>query len=870
MQPMPQPAKVITTPAAAPVIHDSTEIVEVPETAEPATTTEPPVKTVTTEPVDAETTSIQPAKQDQVVEAEAEKAVVPKSEPEPEPEPEKKLTAEPTAQQPNEAAPEISTEVSPPEKAEPVPASSVTQETSTEMQPGQIKPAPQTESRTYTATPAVQPLNCQTEPTRIIRSKQPAAEMETVVGADDAVLNDVTGIAELKGNVILERGDQVIHSDSLQYNSNTQDVNVAGNLHYERPGLSLQGQSASMNLDNETGEISQAVYRLPANSARGSADQLQMAGDGISIFKNASYTTCAPGNNDWILNAGEVQLDQNTGVGTAEDVKLYFKDTPIAYLPWATFPIDDRRKSGFLIPSVGNSDSTGFDVSIPYYFNLAPNYDATLVPRIMTNRGFLLGGEFRYLDEINQSIFKGEILPDDDDYKNNDTRGAASIEHFTQFNRRLHARLDLNYVSDDKYLEDLGDSLAVTSTKYLERTGSLTYNGDFFTLTGLVQEYQTIDSEISKADEPYKKLPQLTINGSREIAATNFVGGLFAQYTYFDHNSDSKAKGNRFDILPSVAYDWRRSWGYIKPKASVRYTSYDLDDHTTDSVDRTTSTFSLDSGLTFERQTSWFGQRSTQTLEPRLFYLYTPEENQNDIPLFDSDDFDFSYESMFRENRFTGADRVGDANQLTLAVTSRFLTEQASTEYLAVTLGQIFYFEDREVQLDYTDPDPGYNEDMSSFVAMVRGRPSTNWLMDAGIQLNPDFKDTEKSSLRVKYESPEGHLFSARYFMNDTTDESLEYTKFSAYWPVDFNTRLVGHSYYSLKEDRAIETVAGIEHGSSCCWRFRALAREYQNNADKDSNLSFLLQLELTGLAKLGDDIDSFLEDTIDGFARDN
>lgn len=881
MQPMPQPVTpipaVITAPAVTTTVPDNTKpleapgsetppatstetekaaaVTEMPEPAQPVTqaieeTAEKPAPLAvkTTETVEPEAVTEIPGPVKPATQATKKTVEKPVDEPAP-------LAVKTTETEKPGSEPEI---ISPPRESS----------SAGETQPGVEQPgtekAPAVEAAvTETAAKSGQPEYCRARPQKIIRQKAPAGETQTLVNADDAVMRSDTGIADLKGDVVLISGDQTIRSDSLQYNTNTSDVHAEGNLDYKRPDLAIQGTSATMNLDTEIGNIKQATYSLQANNARGTTEQINLVGDGVSVYQNATYTTCAPGNDDWVFSAEEVELDQNTGVGTAKNMKLYFMDTPIVYLPWATFPLDDRRKSGFLVPSVGSSDETGFDLSIPYYFNLAPNYDATFVPRIMTERGLSLGGELRYLDEQHTTQFVGEILPDDDKFTDNDPRGAASLKHNTRFSNRLYGSLDLNYVSDDTYFEDLGSSLTETSTRYLERTGTLRYNGDFYSITGVVQEYQVISGS-----ELYKKLPQITLNGSRDIKGTDFTIDLHTQYTNWDH--DSAVKGDRFDIMPSIAYDWRRSWGFLKPKLSARYTSYDLDNQIPgqeSSIDRTTSTFSLDGGLIFERDTSWFGTQSTQTLEPRIFYLYTPEEDQNDIPLFDSGLYTFSNASLFRENRFTGADRVGDANQITLALTSRLLSNQTSKEFLTATLGQIFFFEDRSVQL--TSATPASTADSSSYIATLRSNPSDNWLIDGGLMWDSDFEDAEKASLRIIYEDDDRHLFSIRYTLDDTLAEPLEYTKISAYWPVAFNTRLVGHSYYSLEENRAIETVAGIEYGSSCCWRLRALARDYQINAAQDSNLSFLLQLELSGFAQLGMDIDSFLEETIEGFVRE-
>jgi LPS-assembly protein len=706
---------------------------------------------------------------------------------------------------------------------------------------------------------------CRTKPKQHTQ-RQPQENTITHIDADDAQVDDTSGIATFRGNVMLSKGDQQIQANEVIYNSNTADVNASGNLDFQRPDLAFQGESAQLNLNTDTGQANEVRYQLPVSEARGTAQLINLLGDGKSSYQDISYTTCEPGTDDWVFTAEDLEIDQNSGVGVAHDMHLYFKDVPILYLPYASFPIDDRRKSGFLIPSIGSSEINGADISAPYYFNLAPNYDATVTPRYMSERGLMLGGEFRYLDKNNNSIFIGELLPNDDLYTGRDNRGAASLVHNTSFSDRLSGSLNLNYVSDRQYLEDLGNSLAITSTQYLQRSAALNYNGDNYSITGRALQYQPVDIAITATDEPYRLLPQITFSGEQQIANTDFTADLMAQYTSFDH--DVKVEGNRIDVKPSIKYEWLRSWGFLIPKLSVRYTSYDLSNQTPglpDSIDRTTETFSLDSGLIFERDTSWFGQSAIQTLEPRAFYLYTPEEDQSDIPLFDTGLYSFSLASLFRENRFSGADRIGDANQLTLAVTTRFISKQTSREWLNATLGQILYFEDRSVQLSGTTPT---SKDTSAYVAVLGSNPSPRWNAQAGIQWDPDLTDEiQKSSVRIKYEDPDRHLFSARYQQDKPAN--LEYVTASAYWPVAFNTRLVGHVNYSIEDDRYVETVAGIEHGSSCCWRLRALLRDYQVNAAAESNLTFMLQLELSGFARLGQDIDSYLEDTIEGFVRD-
>ncbi len=886
MQPMPQATAPVIKPATPTTVPDTIEPIPAPETiAVEAPEALPEPKTSAVEVIDVRTAPEKniveaPAEPEQIsdtattTEAEAaepetaqEQPVVEKSiEPEIINVREKQQIAD---DEPLEPTPEMTPEVPLPEVAHtPDTEAQETQDISEspDQLPGTFEPAVDPDRPKY----------CNFQYERPVRVSNGDENTPTYIDADDAILDDDSGIATFTGNVILIDSDQKLIADTLKYNTNTEDVEAEGNLSYQGADLGFVAESVKMNLESEAGLATGATYKVQSSNARGDTGQLQMMGNGITVYKNASYTTCEENNNDWVFNAGEVTLDDNTGVGTAKDMQLFFLDTPVLYLPWATFPIDDRRKSGFLTPSIGSSESTGFDVSAPYYFNLAPNYDATVTPRIMSDRGFQLGGEFRYLDYYNRSVVNAELMPEDQEYLNSNPRSAISLEHTTKFTSRLVGELDINAASDQQYFEDLGGSLASASTRYLKRNAQLRYAGSGYTVKGQMLQYQVIDENILKRNYPYKILPRMEFSAEKEIL-DDVTLDLPVQYTNFDHSI--KVDGHRLNLQPSLTYNWNRSWGFIKPKGTVQYTTYSLDGRAPgldSSIDRTTATFSLDSGLIFERNTSWFGNSASQTLEPRAFYVYTPEEDQDNIPLFDTRNYLFGSDSLFRENHFSGPDRVADANQLTLAVSSRYLSEQTGNQFLGLTLGQVFYFEDRQLGsvVYYEDNNvqrsitTAHTNDESSYVAVLDANPTSNWSLGTGIQWNADLaEDLEKAFLRVKYLDDDRRLFSARYQFDDRTDQ--EYTKVSAYWPIAYNTRLVGHSYYSIEENRAIESVAGIEHGRNCCWRMKFLVRDYQADDSDENNLTVLLQLELRGFTSFGEDIDSFLEDTIEGFVRE-
>lgn len=685
---------------------------------------------------------------------------------------------------------------------------------------------------------------------------------ETQITSDSAEVSRENKEARFSGDVVVTKGEQLLEADSITYNNRDDTIDADGSVYYQAPGLLLSGDSVRMDMGKNTGSIKNAEYRLPKRRGRGNASLVEILGPDQSRYENISYSTCRPGQDDWILEAAELDIDQAEGVGTARNAVFKFKGVPFFYLPYASFPIDDRRKSGFLVPSIGTSTNTGADASIPYYINIAPDMDATITPRIMSKRGLMLGGEFRYLTQDYYAETKLEILPNDKerDSNENSARGAFSYDSHGTLSPRLVIDTNINYVSDSDYLEDMGDSLAVSSSRYLERRGDLTYYGDYWHLLGRAQYYQTVDETIARIDRPYARLPQVLFNYERPDQFAGLTLHMGAEYVYFDR--DETVRGQRVDFNPAVSLPLRNSWGYVTPKLGARYTSYDLKDQTaglSDSPDRTTSTFSLDSGLFFER----IGDSSTTTLEPRMFYLYTPKENQDDIPIFDTAEYDFSFYNLFLENRFSGADRVGDANQLTMALTSRTFSNETGVESLRLSLGEIFYFDDREVQL------PGVvtmENSSSATVGQIAMQLSQNWSTQADVEWdhNRSNDKTTQSAIHLRYDDDDKTLLNLGYrYARDI----FEQTDISFRYPLTAQFNAVGRWDYSLRYDKTTEAFAGLEY-SNCCWALRAVGRHYISDIDADANTAYYLQLELKGLTSLGNKVDKFLEDNLLGYTR--
>jgi LPS-assembly protein len=703
-------------------------------------------------------------------------------------------------------------------------------------------------------------------PDRSAVSETPGELVEAEADSAEGRLGDE--VVSLSGDVRVRQGTDVLRADRAEYDRAANVVEAQGNVLLVRPDLRVAGETVRLEMALEKGEVTGAEYRLVGTNARGTAEVAHFSDRDRSDYQNVTYTTCRPGREDWVLKAGELRIDRAEGLGEAKDATLELGSVPVAYLPWLSFPIDDRRRSGLLFPTFGISDSKGVDVQIPYYLNLAPNYDATLYPRYLSKRGFMLGGEFRHLGETSASRLRGQIMPEDREQPDLGVRGAISVQHRQSWGD-LTADVNYNQVSDDYFLSDFGNSLTQSSTRYLARRASVDYRGDGWSLSGLVSDYQNIDPTV----DPYRILPGIQFSGVHSEPLAGRVMNLGVGATYTNFARETGVTGQRVDLYPYVTVPFRTTWGYATPKVGLRYTDYRLDGQTpgeADNPDRTLGIASFDSGLFLERESEWFGAPITQTLEPRLYYVYIPRVDQNEIPIFDTNQYDPVYEAYFLENVFTGPDRVNDANRLSLGLTTRFIPHDTGLELLRLSLGQVFFFEDRLVQLPGNPPG---TSDFSPTLAEIGIHLDRHWRAAASGQWDV-LNDAQNNNLqqqigyRLAYLGDDGRFVRARYGKSQGV---TEFTDLAFTWPVTSQVSLVGRWAYSLELGENMEALAGIEY-SSCCWRLRAFARRYlktvsDNGAQEgQQDTSFMMQLELRGLGAVGDDIEELLDGSLHGF----
>jgi LPS-assembly protein len=695
---------------------------------------------------------------------------------------------------------------------------------------------------------------------------------------------------EASGHVVIHNLRERVEAGWLRYDQALDEVQAKGGVAFTQDRDRLEGQELKLKLTQRMGAMTDVRYELRGRAqeqpsrdavARGEAKTLHFQGEDRYQMDGATYTTCALESPDWVLKADELKLDYISSVGTARQVRVEYFDTPILYVPWMDFSLDDKRKSGFLAPSYGASSERGLELVAPWYWNIAPNRDATLIPRVMTKRGVQLGGEFRYLEQLYRGDMGLEYLPND--HSANRDRYLAIWRHQHRFTPRLSANIEFQGVSDDRYFVDLSSQVSQTSQVNLPRQAELAFDMGWLKAKGLLQGFQTLQDPAAPIFEPYRRLPQLLLTaGQGESGGRTFPWGATGEFVYFDRAWDDGVQGRRFHVSPSVSLPLRTTYATVIPKLGMFFTRYDLDDATLNlrdsrdplvnplpvggfvSTNRSLPMFSLDSSLLLERDDRYFGKGFVQTLEPRLYYLYIPYRDQTRIPVFDTGVGDLSMDQLFSENQYVGVDRINDANQLTLAVTSRFLEQGNGQERLAVTLGQRYYFTGQKVTFPGQTARGGSSTDL---LALVSGQLTDRLRVSSGIQLNTDDGALAKANFGGSWRDGPGRVFNADYrYANKRYSTALNQIDFSAQWPLSPKWYGMGRLNYSFQDARLVEALAGVEYNAGC-WSLRGVVQRLATTENEESN-AFFLQLELRGLTKLGPNPLDILKRSISGYAK--
>lgn len=698
-------------------------------------------------------------------------------------------------------------------------------------------------------------------PVRPQFSSEGLAPGSTEVRADSArvVDNESTFFA---GDVELIRDHAAIAAEEITYDQAVGRGNAEGNVFIWDRAFLWRGERALFNFDDELTRLEAGRYWLVDRQGRGRARLIKNDSyANITRLTGVEYTTCPRNAETWKFSASKIKLDHDLDRGYATNALLKVRGVPVFYLPYINFPLSGKRKSGLLPPTLGNRSESGFDIQVPIYWNIAPEQDATFIPRIIADRGEMLGGEYRYMgrefrSEIDFTYLPGDKLADGED------RSSVAFTHQHYYaNRHGFVNALIQNVSDAQYFEDFGNSLSVTSQRFLDRRIETTYADSNVWAYGILQSYQNIDDSIPGRFSPYRRVPQLlaqTLFPQRHLVP-HFAA--LSEFTYFDR--DDSVTGSRIHLEPTVSLPFIKPWAYIRPALGVKMTNYMLtnsgpfDDQET----RAVPVVSLDSQFFLERRFRFWGERMLQTLEPRAYYLLVPKVDQDDYPVFDSGLFDLSFINLFRDNRFAGYDRVGDANQLTLAVTTRHFSLNSGRQLFRTSIGQIYYFRDRDINV------PGVITQDSSTSELL-GEFATNltedWSARATLQWDPDLNQTNKSAISVRYAPRDGTVINVAYRQRRALTD-IEQTDVAFRIPMTESLSLVGRWAYSLQSQQALEVVGGLEY-ESCCWGIRILSRRFIRNVEGEFDNAIFMQAEFKGLGGFGRSAASFLRRSIPGY----
>ncbi|WP_372998985.1 LPS-assembly protein LptD [Marinobacter sp.] len=674
----------------------------------------------------------------------------------------------------------------------------------------------------------------------------------------------------LQGDVRIRQGSFRVTGSEARYSQQEGTVSVQGPLVSRGEGFLLTGQDANYDVGSGRLDINTATFLLHGPEMRGRAGSLSRVSEEQVVIEDGFLTTCGPSQNDWGIVASDIQLDRAEGFGTAKHVRLEILDVPVFYWPWASFPIDDRRKSGFLYPQFGSSSAgSGGFVAVPYYFNLAPHYDATLTPQYIHGRGLFSEVEGRYLSSLGETTLQLGYIDKDSEFREENPgesgeRWALDATTRAAFGQGWSGYGDFSVVSDEDYLSDLNRSLEINQATHLQRKGGVTYRSDRQYFDAYLNDYQTISERIADVDKPYAQLPEVIYAGQTRAGVAE--ANLESQYTVFYRDNEAltgldRANGQRFRARPELALPMRALWGFSRPSVSVDYTRYDLDDYDPGdgTFDRTVPVAEWDNGLYFDRQSSLFDVPYNQTLEPRLYYAWADADaDQNDIPDFDTDLQNFRFDQLFRPDRFTGGDRVGDANQLTVALTSRFNDLLTGAERARFSLGQVQYFEDREVTLFGEGAGTRSRSPLAGEV--VLNPLDTLEIRSSGLW-DPDTGDTEEGRSQLTFHSSDyrylaslGHTYSR---------DELEQSDVAAVFPVTDRVSLIGRWVYDSDLDRTVGSLAGLEY-NNCCWSVQVVHQNYLTD-DRELEGRILFQVQLKGLGGSGG-ASSSISEAIYGF----
>jgi LPS-assembly protein len=730
-----------------------------------------------------------------------------------------------------------------------------------------------------------------------LAGQKPLAEGGSIDITSDRATLGVDGNATLSGNVQLRQGQREIRANQIDYDANNGAVRSDGHIEYQDPLVHMSGAGGSYSAASGA-EFRGAEFQLRQRAARGAARDMTLSPQGVIELRGVTFTTCPVRDESWKIKAHSITLDTRSKIGTGRDARVDFMGVPLVYLPWLSFPLGPERKSGFLFPGLGNTSTGGTQLAIPYYWNIAPNVDFTAQPLLYSKRGADLGGDLRFLTQSQRGELDWNYLPYDRAFGS--SRSRVRLTDVAELPGEVRLDVHAENVSDTSYFEDFSQGPEGASTAFVERRATLSYRSEHWSIDGEAQQYQTIDIfnlPSGDPDRPYARVPRVAVDAGYSVGPNGLLHyGFDSEVVNFRHAQEliTVTTGWRADVMPQVSLDLTGPGYFLRPAFAWRATQYELSDlgpgQTQRSPSRTLPVTSVDSGLLFERPSGSRDQRKL-TFEPRVLYVEVPYRNQAQLPVFDTAIPDLNPVELFRTNRYVGADRVSDANQVSVGFTSRLLDARNGRQFISGTFGQTYYFETPRVVLPGEAPTTGRRSDVVAQLALTAFE---DWGADVGVQWDPQHQRSERTTLNLQYKPAPDAVINLAYryerFVTLTqlvpqlvagspalvplpVRQGFDQVELSAAWPIKRRWNVFVRDVYSLRDPvrshaTEVERFAGFEY-RACCWRVRLGARRYVNSHDPTAGQTtgVWLQLELTGLASVGSASDAFLTEAIRGYS---
>jgi len=681
---------------------------------------------------------------------------------------------------------------------------------------------------------------------------------------------------ELVGDVEIIQGPYRATSNEAKINSQTNQAELAGDIVLSGPDLTLNGDTATMDVTTHQVSIDNASFINPSTNLNGKALKIEQPDTDTLIIHDGLFSSCPPEDRDWAFASKTITLNKAEGFGEADGTRFLIKDVPVLYIPWFSFPIDDRRKTGFLYPTIGSSNTErGLFLSTPYYFNLAPDYDATVIPTYIHGRGLHTELELRHITKSEENFLALGYIPEDKHYSDEQSNLGRTDDgerwglnfkqqfEFQSFAKGWHGDIEFNDISDNDYLDDVGQGLQIDRADHLDRRAEVNYSSDDWQFSMLLQQYKSIDDQLLPNEEAYQRLPEMNFSLYQNMNALHL--DWQSQYVYFYRSQDGltgddKTYGSRLRHQPKVSLPLRKSWGFVEPSFTLDHTDYSLQEYgpKENHLSRTVPIYEIDSGLYFDKPSSFVSKDLRLSLEPRLYYAYSKAKDQDDIPNFDSAIPSFYYDRLFKPNRFSGGDRIGDNNRLTLGFTTRWTDKYSGVDRAVFSLGQIYHYDDRTVNLDGEGQSTRSD---SLFASELTLKPNDNLELSMTGLWDSKSNTTQEGNSSARFHSKDYSTvlnFSHRYIRDE-----LEQSDTSLILPIYKSFSLIGRWRYDLESNSTIGTLAGVEYGS-CCWRIQLLAQSHLTDDSEMSN-GILFRFQLNSLGSFGKSANS-MDEQVPGY----